>query len=165
MTSQFKLSFIAAAAAALALTACGNEDKRSAGQQVDSAIAKVEQKADDAKTSTEAAAGKAANAVENTTNQVVKSVENTAGKVADKVESTAGKVASKVEDAAITASVNAELAKDPTLSALRINVDTDNGHVMLRGTAPDKLARDRATRLAAAVKGVSKVDNQLIVPS
>jgi hyperosmotically inducible periplasmic protein len=72
-------------------------------------------------------------------------------------------VSDKIGDAVITSSVKAELAKDPNLSALKINVDTDNGRVALRGTAPDNVARERATTLAAGVKGVVGVDNQLTV--
>ena len=56
-----------------------------------------------------------------------------------------------------------ELAKDATLSALRIDVDTRDGHVMLSGTAPSTSARERATTLAANVKGVNSVENRLEV--
>ena len=69
----------------------------------------------------------------------------------------------KVSDAVITTSVNAELVKDPSLSALRIDVDTSSGRVALKGAAPNRAARDRATQLASAVKGVVSVDNQLRV--
>ncbi|HEY4068531.1 MAG TPA: BON domain-containing protein [Burkholderiaceae bacterium] len=69
----------------------------------------------------------------------------------------------KVDDAAITASVKTALARDSDLSALQINVDTDNGRVALRGTAPTAGAKDHATSLASGVKGVSGVDNQLTV--
>ncbi|HEV8691618.1 MAG TPA: BON domain-containing protein, partial [Ideonella sp.] len=102
---------LAAAAAALALTACSRqEDDRTAGQKLDSAIAKTEQRADQAKADAKEEMAKA---------------RESAGAATDKV-------AVGVEDASITASVNAELAKDPKLSALRINVDTDHGRVMLR---------------------------------
>ncbi len=70
-----------------------------------------------------------------------------------------------VTDAAITATVKAELARDSELSALSINVDTTEGRVALRGTAPNAVSRDRATRLAAAVEGVRKVENQLTLKS
>ncbi len=74
----------------------------------------------------------------------------------------AGEVAGgKVSDAVITSSVNAELVKDPALSALRIDVDTSGGRVALKGAAPSQAARERATQLASAVKGVVSVDNQL----
>lgn len=80
-----------------------------------------------------------------------------------KAAETKSEVKQDMTDAAITAGVNAELAKDSALSALRINVDTSHGEVSLRGSAPDKAARERATQLAAGVKGVTHVDNQLVV--
>ena len=70
---------------------------------------------------------------------------------------------SKVADAVITTSVNAELVKDKALSALKIDVDTSAGRVALKGTAPNAQAKERATQLASAVKGVVSVDNQLRV--
>ena len=72
-------------------------------------------------------------------------------------------MAAAVSDAAITASVNAELAKDSKLSSLKIDVDTSHGHVALKGTAPDAASKERATQIASAVKGVTSVDNQLRV--
>ena len=68
-----------------------------------------------------------------------------------------------IGDAAISAQVNAALAKDPQLSALDIDVDTTAGRVKLSGTAPTPEARDRATQLAASVSGVQSVDNLLQV--
>jgi hyperosmotically inducible periplasmic protein len=79
------------------------------------------------------------------------------------VKAAADKAGDKVADAVITTSVKAELAKDTMLSMLKINVDTDNGRVALRGTAPSNEARERATTLAGGVKGVLAVDNQLTV--
>lgn len=67
-------------------------------------------------------------------------------------------------DAAITVSVNAALAKDAQLSALRIDVDSIDGHVVLEGSAPDSQSRQRAAQLAQAVQGVKSVDNRLAVP-
>ncbi len=75
----------------------------------------------------------------------------------------AATASSKVDDARITTLVNTELAKDSTLSALKINVDTANGRVALKGTAPTENARERATVLASAVSGVVSVDNQITV--
>lgn len=159
-----KTALLVAALAALALgAACSRTDDRTAGQQLDSAVAKAEQRSDaaaaavkkdleQARIRTEAAADKAGTAIG-----------KAADTVAGKINNAAGTVGSQVADASITASVNAELAKDPALSAMRINVDTSNGRVLLKGSAPDRPARDRATRLAAGVKGVSSVDNQLDV--
>ncbi|MBK9134611.1 MAG: BON domain-containing protein [Betaproteobacteria bacterium] len=66
-------------------------------------------------------------------------------------------------DATITAAVNAKLATDSELSAMRINVDTNEGKVVLKGDAPTPSASERAVRLAQGVDGVKSVDNQLQV--
>lgn len=151
-TLSRKLPLIGLVALAVSLAACTRHDDKSAGEQLDAAIAKTEQKTEQAQASAE--------------RQLAEAKADTvaaADKVEAKVKSTADMVGDKVADAAITASVNAELAKDSQLSALKINVDTNAGAVALRGTAPTADARERATRLAKAVKGVTSVDNQLEV--
>jgi hyperosmotically inducible protein len=95
-------------------------------------------------------------------------IDSTVNQVERKAESMTADAAStevtdKVKDAAITTAINAELAKDKDLSALKIDVDTQDARVRLNGTAPDAAARDRATALARAVDGVVAVDNQLVV--
>ena len=60
----------------------------------------------------------------------------------------AGAVAATAKDIAITAKVNAALAADSSLKAMSINVDTQDGRVSMRGSAPDTAARDRAQALA-----------------
>jgi osmotically-inducible protein OsmY len=133
---------VTAALAVAALAACNRPaDDRTAGERVDSAIAKTERKAEEVKSDTKAATSNAGQTVERVANDV----------------------SDKVKDAAITTAVNAKLAQDKSLSALRIDVDTVNGRVSLRGTAPDAAARERATTLASAVDGVVSVDNQLTV--
>jgi osmotically-inducible protein OsmY len=149
-TTPRTLTVIAAAAMALALGACSRNDERTAGEKLDSAIAKTEQKADEIKAEVKQEAAEAKAATEAATD-----------KMAAKVESAGEKMADSVSDAAITASINGELAKDPKLSALRIDVDTTNGRVLLSGKAPDSTSRDRATSLAYAVKGVTSVENRL----
>ena len=69
----------------------------------------------------------------------------------------------KVDDATITTKVNAALAADKDLSAVRINVDTKDGVVTLTGPAPTAEAASKATKLAKDVKGVTSVNNQLTV--
>ena len=85
--------------------------------------------------------------------------------VATDVRQAGAEAGDKVTDAVITTAVNAEFAKDSSLSATKIDVDTASGRVALRGTAPNAAARDRATALATGVKGVRSVDNQLTVES
>lgn len=79
------------------------------------------------------------------------------------VSNTANKVGAKIDDAAINVAVNSSLAGDSELSALKINVDVKNGHVWLKGTAPNLTAKNRATDLAKKVEGVTVVTNQLTV--
>lgn len=150
----FQAKLIAAVAAATLLAACGRDESQTVGQQVDESIAKAEQR-------TEAAQAEARQEIDEAKSEASAA----ADRMAHSAEKAGDRIASKVEDATITASVNAELAKDPALSALRINVDTSNGRVLLRGTAPDAAARDRATQLATAIDGVVAVDNQLEVRS
>lgn len=75
----------------------------------------------------------------------------------------ARKAAETLDDVAITTAVSVGLAKDPDLSAIKINVDTKNGAVTLSGPAPTEAARDKAGSIAKAVKGVNSVDNRLVL--
>lgn len=68
-----------------------------------------------------------------------------------------------VADATITATVNANLARDGELSSLQIDVDTVDGVVVLRGTAPSPAAAERAVQIAQGTDGVRSVESQLTV--
>jgi len=96
-------------------------------------------------------------------NEMKEGVKSAGNNAAQSTERAATDVSDKVKDAAITSAVNAKLAEDKGLSAMRINVDTVNGRVSLRGSAPDAPSRERAQTLASAVDGVVSVDNQLVV--
>lgn len=80
-----------------------------------------------------------------------------------KLSDAAGKAGRAIDDASITASVKSALAKDPTLSAIAIDVDTANGNVSLNGSAPDSNSREKATLIARAVQGVNGVENRIVV--
>jgi len=129
MTNQRTAALIAGLLA-LTLTACNKNDNRTAGEKVDSGVAKTEQMASDAKA---------------------------------KTEQGAATMGEKIDDAQITASVSAGLAKDSELSAIKIDVDTKGGKVMLNGPAPTAAAKARAEEIARSVKGVSTVENKLEV--
>ena len=140
-------------AALAALTACGKIDSgQSAGQKLDSAVASTEQAAADAKAKAEASMAKAGAAMKDATQRAETSEGNNVASMAR-----------KADDAAITASISAEFAKDADLSAIKINVDTNNGDVTLNGPAPTTAARDKATTLAKSIKGVASVSNKLTV--
>ena len=129
----YVLPLTVALVAAVTLVACDKRpESETMGQKLDSAVAKVEQKTDSA-----------------------------IAKVEQKAEQAVDTASTKMKDAAITTRINAELARDTSLSALKINVDTNAGRVALKGTAPSSIARERATVLAQKVDGVVGVDNQL----
>jgi hyperosmotically inducible protein len=73
---------------------------------------------------------------------------------------TAGEV---VDDVTITAEIKAKLAADPELSAIKINVDSNQGAVRLKGEVKTLALRRKADQLAQGVKGVKSVDNQLVI--
>jgi osmotically-inducible protein OsmY len=101
--------------------------------------------------------------MEQKADQAQESTNSAGGQAAQSTERGANEVSSKVKDAAITTAVNAKIAQDPKLSVMRINVDTVNGRVVLKGSAPDAASSERAQQLATTVDGVVGVDNQLVV--
>ena len=136
-----------------ALAACGKKnDDQTVGQKLDTAVARTEQAAVDAKAQAKTSMGKAEDAMKDAANKAQAS-----GK------SASSKMAGTMDDVSITAAVSAELVKDADLSALTINVDTKNGNVTLNGPAPTAAAKEKAATLAKAVKGVTSVDNRLVV--
>jgi hypothetical protein len=71
-----------------------------------------------------------------------------------------------VPSSAITAQVQAELAKDAHVVARDIKVETDsNGVVQLTGTAKTQQELDRASYIARSVRGVVSVDNRIQLSS
>lgn len=72
-------------------------------------------------------------------------------------------VGSYIDDTTITTQVKARFADDPTVSAMSIKVETLKGVVQLSGFAKNSAERDQAEAIAANVKGVSRVTNDIIV--
>ncbi len=140
--------------AALTLTACDKSDNRTAGEKVDSAIATTQRAANDAKDKSEQMASEAKAKMESS---------GATEKVKDAVKDASNAVSGAADDATITAAVSSGLAKDPDLSAIKIDVDTKAGNVTLTGPAPTAAAKSRAEEIAKNVKGVSSVDNKLEV--
>jgi hyperosmotically inducible periplasmic protein len=68
-----------------------------------------------------------------------------------------------VDDATIGTKLKAAFAADPELSALKINVDTTQGAVKLRGEVKTLTLRRKAEETARKIDGVKSVDNQLMI--
>lgn len=144
MNTPTRYSAIAAAILASTLVvACGDREDATVGERLDGAVNEVQQATKD---------------IREDASQAGQEMKDAGNQAADTIS--AGSA-----DAAITAKVNAALAADTQLSALAIDVDTTNGEVELKGTAPTEAARARATTLASAVAGVTKVENRLTVDS
>ena len=67
----------------------------------------------------------------------------------------------EVGDAAVTAKVKAAIVREKNLSALDVNVETENGVVQLGGFVDTKDQIERASKVAGKVKGVKSVQNDL----
>ena len=72
-------------------------------------------------------------------------------------------VGSYIDDTTITTQVKARFAEDPIVSAMSIKVETLKGVVQLSGFAKNSAERDQAATIAANVKGVTRVTNDIIV--
>jgi osmotically-inducible protein OsmY len=97
--------------------------------------------------------------------QAIARVDEAGLRLTDGRRQDAAEMQASMQDAAITARVNAALMSDAQLSGLHIQVQTRQGTVTLRGSAPDALVVARATELASAVEGVTSVVNEIKVSS
>ncbi len=141
------------AAVLLALAACGDRtDDTAAGARKDANEARQETR-------------EAGKDVRQASRDAASSANQAAGTAGTAVMGAAGRVGEKVDDMQITARVNAGLAADKDLSALRIDVDTRDGVVTLTGTAPTASAKSRAEEIARNAKEVKSVNNKLAVKS
>jgi hyperosmotically inducible periplasmic protein len=96
------------------------------------------------------------------TGSTVKDATVAAGeKVGDKTEDAVEKVKEKTADATITSAVKMKLAKDKTVSAHNIDVDTKDGNVTLTGSVKTQTEADQAVVLAKSVEGVKSVTPHL----
>lgn len=79
------------------------------------------------------------------------------------VSSGQSSVGQYVDDTTITTRVKARMAEDPTVAAMRINVETLNGVVQLAGFATSQDEKDHAAAIAASVPAVKSVRNNIVV--
>lgn len=160
-------SIIAAAIVGVLLVASGcdkyTDSGQTVGQKLDKAIDntnanianagdKVEKKVDQAG----AAVVRAGESISTTTGTAM-------NKAGDAVFTKVDQVGVIVDDSAITASIKADLLKDPGLSALAIEVNTVKGEVTLKGDVSTDLRKQRAEGIASHIVGVTKVINSLRV--
>lgn len=138
---QPRWALMASTIALASLAACNQPGDETVGQKIDRGIATTEQK-------TEAAAERAGQAMEN---------------AGQKIEAGAERAADATADAAMTAAVKAALIAAPDLSALAIDVDTNNAVVTLNGTVKSEAQKSQAVDVAAKVNGVKSVVSNLTI--
>jgi hyperosmotically inducible protein len=139
------------------------EDDATLGEKIDSAGARISRETADARQSAtramESAGEKIESGVDHTLDSIDAKTENLQARAALEGE----KLGEKLGDSSITVKAKSVLVADPELSALRIDVDTRDGVVTLRGAAGTAAAVNRATTLIRSIDGVLEVDNRLSV--
>lgn len=186
MRNPFPRAALIATLAGLALGGCDRttaSDDRTVGQKLDRAVEKTQQKLAEAGAKTQEAIRENAPKVEQKLNAAGERIAAATDKVVDKTREVArdardttaatakgaktevktGDTGRAMSDTAITASIKTDLIKDPDLSALKIDVDTKDGVVTLNGLADNEAAKQRAEKMASAVKGVKEVRNFLTI--
>lgn len=160
---------VSAAALVLGLAACDRADDRTAAID-ESASSRTGQVASDSREETREAAREAreetreaARESREEAREAVAGADASMDRAAQDTRAMGAAGADKVGDAGITAKVNAALASDKELSAIRIDVDTRDGVVTLSGPAPTASAKERAAEVALKVEGVHSVNNQLTI--
>ncbi|RYF76963.1 MAG: BON domain-containing protein [Comamonadaceae bacterium] len=146
------MALMLSVAALFGLSACEPNTGKTAGQQLDTVLARTGQAAETAAAKTSAIASETKARIE---------ASPVARDAAAAIGEAGGKMSRAADDAAITATISAGLAKDPELSAAKIDVDTQSGKVILTGPAPSDAAKARAEELARRAAGVTAVDNRL----
>lgn len=82
---------------------------------------------------------------------------------ADKAGDAADRTGAAITDAGVTTAVKAKFLGDPSVSGLKIDVDTKSGVVTLTGTVASASEKERALSLARDTNGVKSVVDRLKV--
>jgi hyperosmotically inducible protein len=132
---------VAAAVAVLALSGCGDRPEEQVGQPHQS--------------------GKVTDAESTTTAADQQPASPQGPSVDTNVMGAGPAAAAATDDTSIETQVKSALAADSDLGALKIDVDSQDGVVTLRGSAPDPIAKERAAELVKVLPNVKSVENQL----
>ena len=85
------------------------------------------------------------------------------GEIADKSKEAVSATGEAITDGWITTKVSAKFADEKLLKGSKINVDTKDHVVTLKGTVGSDAAKARAATIASGSEGVVRVVNQLVV--
>jgi hyperosmotically inducible protein len=98
-----------------------------------------------------------------TTGDLTDTAKEAARDARDKAGDAASKTGAVLTDAAVTTAVKSKFLADTAISGLKIDVDTTDGVVTLKGTVASKAEADRAVSVARNTDGVKRVINNLRV--
>ena len=155
---------LAVVSLSFAFAGCGKkDDTRTAADRTAAAV-------DTAADKTRAAATDVSNAVSDKmtewklTSADIKADMEKGGRVVRSKTAAAGQaVGGTVDNARIVTVINGKLVADSDLSALKINVDADQGKVTLKGTVSSPELIGKAMLLALDTDGVTQVTSELTV--
>lgn len=133
------------------------------GQKLDNAIDKTNANIVAVGDKVEKKVGQASAAVAGVGDSISTTTGTAIDKAGNAVFNKVDQVGTIVDDSAITASIKADLLKDPGLSALGIDVNTVKGEVTLKGEVSTEVRKQRAEGIASHIVGVTKVINILKV--
>jgi len=130
--------------------------------------------AEEAKEAGREAGREAVDDTKNVAEEIGDKTKEVAGKTADKTKEIAGDIADKSKDVVsktgeaitdgwIETKVSAKFADETLLKDSRINVDTKDHVVTLKGTVGSDAAKARAAAIARGTEGVVRVVDQLVV--
>ncbi len=170
MKTPFPAHAVMVAAIAGAMLLAAGCDKytdsgQTVGQKLDNAIDRTNDKIADAGDKVGQKVTAASTAVASAGESISSSTGAAFDKAGNAVFSKVDQVGTIVDDSAITASIKADLLKDPGLSALGIEVNTVKGEVTLKGDVSTEVRKLRAEGIASHIVGVTKVINLLNVRS
>jgi osmotically-inducible protein OsmY len=123
----------------------------------------TQQATDEAKEDADAALDATKEGVDKTLDAVKEGAGDIAQQAAEKAKEVASTTGEAITDGWITTKVSARFVDEELLKGSKIDVDTDNREVTLKGTVTSEAAKSRAATIARDTEGVTRVVNQLVV--
>lgn len=145
----------------LSLLGCENPSIKKAGEKIKESSVKTGEAAKDFGEGISEETKFVIDEIKKGTNVVVEEIREGGVFVSKRGKELIDRTKEEFSEAAITAKIKAKYAKSPKVSALNINVTTDNDRVILTGKVHSKEEIVEAINLALSVEGVENVTSLL----
>jgi hyperosmotically inducible protein len=133
------------------------------GHDIGDATRAAGDKISDGADATKNAAERGLDATKNAAERGVDATKDAGRDIADRSKAAGEKTGDAITDTTITAAVKTKLLADGKTPGLKINVETNEGVVTLKGTVPSQAEIDKAVTDARGTTGVKRVVNNLKV--